>query len=134
MLLNGQYDIVASELKRADYALVISLGSLVAALMALGFQLWTAVRLDRATLRVRVSALGLVRPGFPVVSVIAVTVVNRGKRPTKLASLWLMFCRNRWSHRQLIPRRFRKGVAIMTLDEIVGIGQPAFSTGSRGWR
>ena len=108
----------------ADQALLISLASLGVALMALGFQLWNALRLDRASLKVTLAAMDIVEAGSPAVSVIAVTVVNSGKRPTKLTSLWLTFRRDRWSHRKLVPRRWRQHVALMTLTEIPGVPEP----------
>jgi hypothetical protein len=112
-----------ASLERADYAIIISLGSLVASLMALGFQLWNALRLDRATLKVTVASMVMVGVGVSE-SVVTVTVVNQGKRPTNLSSLWLTFQRSRFSHRRFIPRRWRADVGVMLWDEFLNAVQP----------
>lgn len=115
---------LVAAMTRADYALLIALGSLAASLLALGFQLWSALRLDRATIKVTVGTWGVVQAGTPAIGLVLVTAVNQGKRPTKLTSLWLNFSNGRWMHRKFIPKRWRRNVALMMLAPIPGLHQP----------
>lgn len=113
-----------AELKTADYALGVSIFSLAVAFGSLGFQLWKELRLDRASLSVEVAAQTVVGAGFPAVQVITVTVTNRGRRPTKLTSLWLSLYRSRWRHRKIVPRRWRSDAGLMMPGADTGVPQP----------
>lgn len=108
-------------LAKDEIAILISLGSLSASLLALGFQLWNALRIDRASLKVTMTAVGMYGAGVGGVQVVSLRVVNQGKRPTKLNSLWLQMSRGRWSHRRWWPKPFRRDIGMMLHDVIMGV-------------
>lgn len=110
-------------LTTAEYALVVSMGALVTSVTALGFQLWQALRLDRASLRVEVAAMVLIGGGESL-RVVQVTVVNHGKRPTSLTSMWLVTTAGRWSHRRWWPKPLRRNVGLVVTTPHPLLPQP----------
>ncbi len=113
-----------ADIARADLAVLISLGSFFTALTALGFQLWNALRIDRAALKVTVVASIIFGGGMANEPVIAVKVVNQGKRPTMLTSIWLVLSRGRWSHRRVWPKPWRRNAGLLMPERIPGVDDP----------
>jgi hypothetical protein len=59
------------------------------AVISLSWQLWYAVRIDRARLKVRTASMQVFSQGTPPLDVVAMTVTNAGRRATALQSVHL---------------------------------------------
>lgn len=93
----------------ATVALWISGVSLLVAASSLSWQIFNALRVDRARLTVAVESRVLVRkPGYPAEDVVFVQATNAGKRATYLTGLWLGLGRSRWPiWKRLLPKSLR---------------------------
>lgn len=78
----------------------------VIAVISLSWQLWYAVRIDRARLKVRTASMQVISQGTPPLDVVAMTVTNAGRRATVLQSVHLTLGRHTMPDR-LWPARFR---------------------------
>lgn len=90
-------------------ALWISGVSLLVAGASLSWQIYNALRVDRARLEVtvesRVMAWG---PGVPPQDVVFVQAINTGKRATFLTGLWLGLGQSKWPPwKRVLPERWR---------------------------
>ncbi len=93
-------------LSKTDAAFIASLVSMLVSVGALSWTIYSALRVDRACLEVKVSAV-IVAPDEPE-EAFAVTATNVGKRATQLLSLWLYFGHPypKWRHR--VPPTLRR--------------------------
>lgn len=99
-------------MSRTDLALIISGISLGVALATFVWRIAFDVWLDRARVKVTLAELSLTGPGSKPSEVYVVTATNRGRQPTTVTSLWLVFGRpyRGWWRvvRYLLPRKLRK--------------------------
>lgn len=84
--------------------------SAIVAGVALGWQVFTALRVDRAHLRVDVANLSIW--GDAPEECVFVTATNTGRRPTRLLSLHLALGR-RWRIARLLPRALRPKTSLV---------------------
>lgn len=125
-------------------ALIISVVSLVIALLALIWNILNATLLDRARLDVRIDFGMRMVGGAPGTdrTVVAISATNIGRRPVRLTGLWLAFGRPPVWWRHFVPRRWQEkllpNIALMnpggdrmlasmstTLPLMLGIGEAA---------
>lgn len=93
----------------ATVALWISGISLLVAASSLSWQIFNALRVDRARLTVAVESRVLVRkPSAEPEDVVFVQATNIGKRPTYLTGLWLGLGQSKWPiWKRLLPKSWR---------------------------
>lgn len=93
----------------ATVALWISGISLLVAASSLSWQIFNALRVDRARLTVAVESRVLVRkPGDEPEDVVFVQATNIGKRATYLTGLWLGLGQSKWPiWKKLLPESWR---------------------------
>ncbi|WP_156391217.1 MULTISPECIES: hypothetical protein [unclassified Nocardioides] len=87
------------------------------AAISLSWQLWFAVRVDRARLKVRAREMQIYSQGTPPLDVVAMTVTNAGRRATVLQSVHLTLGKHTmldrlWSAR-IRPKRWRGTKSIL---------------------
>lgn len=87
------------------------------AVISLSWQLWYAVRIDRARLKVRAREMQIFGQGMAPIDVVAMTVTNTGRRATVLQSVHLTLGTHGLSDRlwpaRLRPARLRGTKSIM---------------------
>ena len=87
------------------------------AVISLSWQLWYAVRIDRARLKVRTASMQVFSQVTPPLDVVAMTVTNAGRRATVLQSVHLTLGRHTMPDRlwpaRFRPRRWRRTKALM---------------------
>ena len=102
----------------ATVALWISGISLLVAASSLSWQMWNALRVDRARLQVTVESRVLIRrPGAQPEDVVFVQATNVGKRATYLTGLWLGLGQSKWpTWKRLLPEsrrgKFQSGTLV----------------------
>ena len=107
----------------------------VIAVISLSWQLWYAVRIDRARLKVRTASMQVVSQGTPPLDVVAMTVTNAGRRATVLQSVHLTLGRHTMPDRlwpaRFRPRRWRRTKALMPFasSELPELNQTAVLPG-----
>ena len=127
-----------------DAALAISIISIVLAVLALLWNILNVTLLDRARLDVRIDfGMKMVGGPGPDRMVVALTVINVGKRPVRLTGLWLALGKPPTKWRRLVPSRWRhlglpnlaimnpgydsKLVALQTeIPLMLGVGEAAY--------
>jgi len=89
----------------------IAVASFALALFSVGWQVYAALRVDRAVIRVELLAMQIIPSGREVY---LVTVTNAGRRPTELTSIHLAFGPpwNQWLDKHT-PRRWRRKHSVM---------------------